>query len=88
VNGEERRIGAGVYRTDSSQFAGPPVEADEIDAIGPTTFGVRPDVQEIIVQLRVLSQGETFRTACERDETDGRRRKEFAPLRLARIGHY
>jgi hypothetical protein len=80
VDGEERWVRAGVHRADSPQFPGAPVHADEVDAVRPAAFGIRPDVEEITVQLRVLAPREF-------DETDRRRGEEVAPRRLTGFGH-
>src|SRR5213075_2397685 len=51
VHTKEGRVCAGVYRPDSHQLAGPPVHADEINALG-----IRPDIEEIRIRSS-LGQG-------------------------------
>ena len=53
VDGEKRRLLAGVHRAHSAQLARLPVHANEVDAITPVGCSVRPDVEELIVGLRL-----------------------------------
>jgi hypothetical protein len=87
VDGEERRVRTGVERGDSPQLPGGPVHADEMDAVTSATFGIRPDVEEVTVPLRLLIGRGTVGATPEPDETHHRRGEELATRRLASATH-
>src|SRR6266566_3885848 len=87
VDGEERRVRAGIHRADSLQLAGAAVHAEKIDALGPAAVGIRPNVEETTVRLRLVAQRGALRATRERHETDRRRGEEVAARGVMRVDH-
>src|SRR6266705_1495523 len=63
VDTKEGRVSAGLYCADLLQLPGPPVHADEIDALGLSAFGIGPNVEQIGIRPRLRHSGTAPRTA-------------------------